>query len=136
MQLIHDIWNSFRRMPTWVQIWVGIILVPVNLAALVFWSQPYGEWIAILAVGGMLPNIAIMAIDRGFGKAMALSHVVLWTPLCWLIVYLFYLDVTATLSFPTAYLIFLTALLLIDVVSLVFDIPDSIKWLCGDRQPA
>lgn len=134
--MITDIWNSYRRMPMWVQIWVGLILIPINLLGLLFWNEPYGHWIAILSVGGMLPNLIFMALDRGFGKAMALSHVVIWTPLCLLITFLLYSHFSETLALSYDYVIFLTALLIIDVVSLYFDYPDSLKWLRGDRQPA
>lgn len=140
--MITDIWNSYRRMPLWVQIWVGLILVPINLLSIIFWNQDYGEWVAILAVGGMLPNLVFMALDRGFGKSMALSHVVIWTPLCILVIYLLgSVLMLAASGFQPAgmsnsYVLFLFTLLVIDVISLCFDYPDSIKWLKGDRAPA
>lgn len=132
----QDIWHSFRRMPFWVQIWVAVILVPINLLTLLFWYEPYGHWVSLLAVGGMLPNVLIMALDRGFSKAMALSHVVLWLPLCGLCVYLLIQALNGSLALSTSYLILLCLLLTIDVISLFFDIPDSIKWLKGDRSVA
>ena len=32
--LIAEIWQSFRSLPGWVQIWVAFLLVPVNMASL------------------------------------------------------------------------------------------------------
>ena len=61
--MILDIWQSFRRLPLWVQGWVALILVPVNLAALLFLSAPQGTLVALLAVGGMAPNLLIMMRD-------------------------------------------------------------------------
>lgn len=60
-----DIWQSYRSLPLWVQIWVFGILVPVNSAAIFFVFQPSGLWVALLAIGAMLPNIPIMLYERG-----------------------------------------------------------------------
>ena len=81
MTLIRDIWRSFRALPLWVQIWVGVILVPVNMASLWFANETMGALIAVLAVSGMVPNLLIIFFDRGFSKAMALPHLAIWIPL-------------------------------------------------------
>lgn len=36
MTLFLDIWRSYRALSLWVQIWVNVILVPVNIASLAF----------------------------------------------------------------------------------------------------
>ncbi|WP_228408756.1 hypothetical protein [Profundibacter amoris] len=64
-----------------MQIWVALILVPVNMASLLFLNEPKGMLIAALAVGGMMPNIAIMLAERGLSKMMALPHLLIWIPL-------------------------------------------------------
>ncbi len=130
MNLIHDIWSSFRRMPGWVQIWVALILVPVNMAALVFIGAPGGLAVALLAVGGMVPNLFIMMRERGLSKAMALPHLVIWTPLIGVIL------VTLVGDGPSAFHRFLWLLLAVDVLSLGFDFPDALKWARGDRKVA
>ena len=53
MSLFTDIFQSFRRLPLWVQIWMVLILIPINLTSLFFLDQPMGSWIAALAVFGM-----------------------------------------------------------------------------------
>jgi len=121
-----DIWRSYRSLPLWVQIWVFGILVPVNSAALFFMFQPSGLWVAVLAIGAMLPNIPIMLYERGLSKMMAWPHLIPWSILVlWLLI--------AMPHGSTAYTSFLWLLLLIDAISLAFDIPDAIKWLKGDR---
>jgi len=127
--MILDIWNSFRRLPLWVQIWVAVILVPVNLATLAFVTAPYGLPVAVLAIGGMMPNLGVMVIERGFSKTMSLPHLVLWTPLVALIIWIL---MTSRAGDPT-YLAFLWILLVIDVISLAFDFPDAWRWYKGDR---
>ncbi len=127
--MVLQVWKSFRALPLWVQIWVAGILVPVNMASLAFVSQPKGGWIALLAIGAMVPNMAIILIERGFSKMMALPHLIPWGILVvWLMV--------ATPQGSAAYGGYLWVLLGVDLVSLGFDIPDAIKWWRGDRATA
>jgi len=129
--MISDLWNSFRALPGWVQIWVMVILGPMNLLPLAFLAAPNGGWIALLAIGGMTPNLFIMIRERGLSKAMALPHVVIWTPLVLLIL--------STLTDPAltgSFRIFLYLLLITDVISLAFDYRDALLWFRGDRSVA
>lgn len=132
MARLAAIWASFRRLPSWVQLWVTVVLVPVNTAALVFWWAPGGPMIATLAVGGMLPNIPIMLAERGFSRLMALPHVLIWTPLM-VIVGGFLADLALV---DGAWRVYLTVLLVVDLVSLVFDWRDLWAWWRGDRAVA
>ncbi|WP_231703946.1 hypothetical protein [Cochlodiniinecator piscidefendens] len=127
--MVNDVWQSFRRIPIWVQIWIVVILVPVNLWSLTYFEQPGGAAIALLAVGGMLPNVGIMAWERGLSKLMSLPHLVVWGPLIFVILF----------TMPNAepkYLKFLYLLLMVDLLSLGFDVVDFRKWLRGDRSIA
>jgi len=128
--MISQIWHSYRRLPLWVQAWVSVILVPVNAASLAFLSEPWGLWIAAMAVGAMLLNGVIMLAERGFSKLMALPHVLIWTPMLGLVLWLLAQDIAP------AYRIYLLILLAVDVVSLIFDVIDTRKWVSGDRKIA
>lgn len=123
MQIARDIWHSYRSLPAWVQIWVGLILVPANLASVFFLNQPNGLWIAILAVGGMIPNAFFMVFERGFSRIMAISHLILWTPLMFLL--------WPQLGAPYA-----TILFVINGISLIFDVKDTNEWIKGERAVA
>jgi hypothetical protein len=124
-----DIWRSYRSLPLWVQIWVAGILVPVNGAALFFLFEPSGIWVAALAIGAMLPNIALMFLERGLSKMMALPHLVPWGVLVlWLLL--------AMPEGSPAYTSYLWLLLVVDGLSLLFDGPEALKWLRGDRRIA
>ena len=118
MNLVLDIWRSFRALPLWVQIWVALILVPVNMAAIFFVNETGGPLIAALAIGGMMPNLVIMIAERGVSKAMALPHLLIWTPL---VVSVIQNTGTATGGFQT----YLWLLLATDLLSLAFDYPDA-----------
>ncbi|WP_422000748.1 hypothetical protein [Roseovarius mucosus] len=128
--MIRQIWQSYRRLPLWVQLWVALILVPVNAASLFFVTQPAGAWLALMAVGAMLCNGVLMLIERGFSKVMALPHILIWTPMLGLILWLLTQDITPT------YRNYLVILLAVDVFSLLLDVIDSRKWLSGDRKIA
>lgn len=134
--MLIDIWKSFRRIPLWVQIWVAGILMPINFLTLCFLNEPYGLWVAILAIGGMLPNGPILAIERGLSKMMAIPHIFVWTPLCLLVAWLLYGHYSGAGVLSDSYVCYLIALLVIDVISLGFDFPDGLKWLRGDRDIA
>ena len=130
MQRITDIWGSFRRLPVWVQIWVAAILVPVNTASIVFIGQLSGPLVAILAIGGMLPNLFIMLSERGLSKAMSFPHLFIWTPLVIIVVSLL------ASGQPQVFAIYLWLLLAVDLLSLGFDYTDAWRWWRGDRAVA
>ena len=127
--MILEIWQSFRRISLWVQIWVVLILVPVNLLPLAYLDEPFGVWIAVLSVGGMLPNLVIMIAERGLSKRMALPHLLIWTPLVVMLGLLLQGDMGVSVGFGTV----LIMVFVIDLLSLVFDYIDSWKWWQGDR---
>ncbi|GAW33914.1 hypothetical protein RA2_00959 [Roseovarius sp. A-2] len=128
--MISEILHSYRRLPLWVQLWVAVILVPVNAASLAFLAEPFGLWLAALAVGAMLCNGVIMLVERGFSKLMALPHVLIWTPMLGLVLWLLTQDI------EPAYCTYLLIVLAVDAVSLVMDAIDTRKWLSGDREIA
>lgn len=127
--MIVQIWASFRALPHWVQIWVALFLVPINMASLFFIAEPGGILVAFLANIALMMNMPIMIMDRGFSKLMAFPHIIPWTILVgWLL-----------LNRPAAtgnYDIYLWVLLGTNAISLAFDYPDARKWLSGDRKPA
>lgn len=127
--MLTEIWKSFRAMPAWVQIWVAFLLVPINMASIFFVDQPSGVWIAILAIGAMVLNMPVMLYDRGFSKLMAFPHLAPWTILVVWIVF------TRPIG-SEAYDTYLWILLVTNIISLVFDYPDALKWLKGSREPA
>lgn len=129
--MILDIWQSYRRLPLWVQLWVALVLVPVNAASLVFLGAPMGAWVAVMAVGAMLLNGMIMLVERGFSKMMALPHVLIWTPLVVLILWLL-----AKGDIAPGYARYLMVLLAVDLFSLALDYADTVKWLKGERHIA
>ncbi len=127
--MITEIWKSFRAMPTWVQIWVALLLMPINIAAIFFIDQPSGVWIAILAIGAMMLNLPVMIYDRGFSKLMAFPHLIPWTIL---VLWIAFARPVGSDGYGT----YLWILLVTNAISLGFDFPDAVKWWKGDRAAA
>ena len=125
--MLTEVFQSFRRLPIAVQAWVALWLAPIHIATLAFLGQTNGVLIAALAIGGMAPNMLIMAKERGMSSLMALPHLVIWTPL--VVVAL----ITLFSGVGTGYAIFLVLLLITDVISLAFDAKDFAAWRAGDR---
>lgn len=127
--MITDIWTSFRALPLWTQIWVAAILMPANLASVVFLDQPYGVWVALLAIGGMLPNLPIMLIERGLSRLMSVPHLLIWGPLMALLIGLIP-------QVDGSYKTYLLVLMGINALSLIFDAKDTLAWMKGAREVA
>lgn len=113
--------KSHSELPTWVQIWMNFILGPVNLATLAFLSQPSGGLIAALSLIGMALTVAIVIVSGGFSKVAAAGHVLLWTPLVFMLAF-------ARPEGSAIYGVFLTVLLVVNVISLAFDFNDLRVW--------
>lgn len=71
-------WRSFVSLPLWVRIWVGLILVPVNVLPFFFLDTPTGRWAAWASVFVVLTNIPIMLIEGGMSRLMAVLHLLAW----------------------------------------------------------
>mgnify|MGYP003646518228 CR=1 FL=1 len=126
MNFLTDIWKSYLELPTWVKIWVFLILVPVNIASIWFIGNPGSSLVVSFAIAGMLFNAIPIWFDRGFSSAMAIPHVIFWAPLTIILVY--YLMISEVFLMDN-YRYFLITLLVCNLFSLFFDIPDSFKWL-------
>ncbi len=127
-----DIYRSFRRLPLWVQLWVAFWLAPLNMGGLFFLDHPLGLGIAVLGIVGMLPNMIIVMVERGFSRTMALPHLIPWTLLVvWLIIVM-----TGTDAPEGVIAWYIWALILTDSISLFFDYRDGLQWLNGKRDIA
>ncbi|MDO6456307.1 hypothetical protein Q4494_04390 [Celeribacter halophilus] len=120
--LWSSIWASFLALPTWVKLWVFLILTPVNLASALFLDQPWGMLIAALSYGGMAISGAVVLLHRGFSKLVSGGHVLPWTPL---VLILLFVRPDGTDAFDS----YLIILLVTNLVSLVFDYKDLLEWM-------
>ena len=126
---LADCRHSFFALPAWVRIWVAAVLIPANALPFFFLDTAAGRAGAIASVFVVLTNIPIMLIERGMSRLMSVPHLIAWLPL------LPYL--AARLVFEqhlnTDEVFLVVCLFLANGISLVFDIIDSWRWLCGQR---
>jgi len=127
---IRDCRRSFRALPDWVQWWVGAILVPANIAPFFFLDSELGRVAALSSIFVTVTNLPIMLIERGMSRLMAVPHLIAWIPL---IAYLAW-TLTQTTPLSTAEKAFALALIIINGISVVFDIVDTHRWLRGERE--
>jgi len=116
-----DLWLSFLALPLWVKVWMFLILIPVNVASLFFLRKPTAIWIAILANLGLVLNTPVLVYERGFTKALAIPHLVPWTIL---VLWILFARPAATAFYDS----YLTVLLVVNFISLLFDYPDAWAW--------
>lgn len=127
-----EIWHSYRSLPCWVQVWVGFVLIPVNVLPFLLldtWSGRAGAAAALLVV---VTNLPIMWVAGGMSRAMSLPHLLAWIPLE-IALALRLSGAAGSLPPSTAEMVLAIVLLSINGISLAFDALDSWRWLRGQR---
>lgn len=133
MNTLHESWQSFRSLPVWVQIWVGLILVPANVAPFFLLDTWSGQRAAITALFVVATNMPLMLWYAGMNRALSIPHLLAWIPLEIALV----MRVTGqagpeTLAAPELALAW--GLLVINGISVVFDVLDTWRWVRGERE--
>jgi len=120
--------RSFMRLPLWVRFWIPFGLGGANLAAFFMTHTPTGYWAAWCAAFIVAVNGPTILIQRGWGKLLALPHLIVWIPLLAFIVQrIGEPDVSDT------ELAFGIVLLVVNGISVVFDTADAWRWFAGER---
>lgn len=133
MQRLRAIYHSYRSLPLWVQIWVVVILMPVNAAAFFLLDTWLGIAAAIAAVFVVITNVPIMWATGGMSRLMSVPHLVAWYPLQVLIV-MRLAEMIGSGPVSATEWWFGAILFVINGISLVFDTVDSWRWLKGERE--
>lgn len=81
---------------------------------------------------GLETNVPIMLWARGMIKLMAVPHLFIWGPLQWLLLSKI-TQISGADAMPPLELIYVSAVLLVNGISLAFDTLDSWCWLKRDR---
>ncbi len=87
IKLFLRILKSNFALPVWVIVWIYGFLVPANFSGLLFLEYESGIWVAILGAGAIVINVGILFLNGGFSKVLAISHLVLWIPLQFILLY-------------------------------------------------
>lgn len=133
MQRNAAIWHSYRSLPLWVQIWVGLILVPVNTGWLLVWGTPIATAAFLAAMFVVATNLPIMYFYSGMNRLMSAPHLIAWIPLQILIAMRLWGDDSELHAGHGEYQ-YGIVLFTVNGISLAFDILDSWRWLRGERE--
>ncbi len=113
------------QQPLWLQLWIGWLVV-INFVGLIYWRRTEARWI----VGTMLINVVLMNLlffEFGYTRILGLSHVICWTPL---LVYLW--SRRSEIDPATHYGKYLGLLFATNLLSLLVDYVDVVRYLLGD----
>ncbi|EPG3324513.1 hypothetical protein L4H84_002601 [Pseudomonas aeruginosa] len=130
VEINRQLWLSFRRLPLWVQIWMALVLVPVNLLSFLVLEFQAAQMVALAAVLALGSNMLLLYWYEGFSRAMALPHLVFWGPLQILLL----MRVLQTPAPDAGEVMFIGLVLLVNGISLIFDLLDTWRWWQGERQ--
>jgi hypothetical protein len=130
VEINRQLWLSFRRLPLWVQVWVALVLVPVNLLSFLMLEYQAAQMVALAAVLALGSNMLLLYRYAGFSRAMALPHLVVWGPLQILLL----MRVLQTPAPDAGEVMFICLVLLVNGISLIFDLLDTWRWWQGERQ--
>lgn len=124
--------EAIAQQPAWIGWWlnwmlVGAFILPLTL---LIWRQTRIAAIACV-VTGVIAAVAVSAMyDRmGYTKLLGLPHIVLWTPLA------IYLFTVLRRDLPRFAGWVVTIVLATILISLAFDVTDTIRYIVGNRTP-
>lgn len=120
--------RSFFSLPLWVILWICVFLIPANFAGLWFLDSDVGFWVSVLGAGAICLNMIPVLINGGLSKVLAIPHLVFWIPLE---IILLYLIITQPLTTPEWWLAVIV--LVVNGISLGFDVYDTHQWWRGNR---
>jgi hypothetical protein len=129
---LQQSWHSFLSLPAWVQVWVGLVLIPANAASFFLLDYRSGQMAALAAAFVVVTNVPIMLCERGMSKLMAIPHLFAWGPLVVILV-LRLAEHSNASEFSLVEQVFAIVIVTVNGISLAFDVVDSWRWLRGDR---
>lgn len=119
-------------MPLWVQIWVGLILFPVNAASFFMIDTWFGFYAAWAAGFVFLTNMPIMFVCKGMSRLMAVPHLFGWIPLE-IVGILRLFQQVGPLPISLGEYVLAALIVVVNGMSLIFDIHDTQRWWRGER---
>lgn len=116
--------------PIFLQLWLNWLIFVNSLPALFFLRHIQARYVLAAVVLVMVFNIPL-ALTFGFSKALALPHLVFWGGLVYYLINQWKNNLIA----PSVWLrSWLAALMITNIISLVFDVRDSWLFLLGDHE--
>lgn len=109
---------------------MALVLVPVNLLSFLVLDYQAAQMVALAAVLALGSNMLLLYRYVGFSRVMALPHLVFWGALQVLLV----MRVLQNPAPGAGEVLFICLVLLVNGISLIFDLLDTWRWWQGERQ--
>ncbi len=120
--------RSYRSLPLWVQVWV-LLLCLVNVACVLVLDTVVGQATALAGVFVLLGNLPLMLYYQGMNRALSIPHLFAWIPLQIFLIHHLFVQQAETGMIH----VYGLCVLVVNGVSLLFDVLDSWRWLAGER---
>jgi len=116
------------------QVWIVLLVLANGVGPFLFlWrAETRPEALAVLGAGavGMVAQLVVFRW-RGFVRLLGIGHLIAWVPLlAWLVGRLDSVDRASLFG------IWILAVIALDLLSLVIDVTDVMRYGAGDRAPA
>ena len=125
--------EATAQLPTWVQIWLNILLLGAFILplTLLIWKQTRVTAIITLLASGLAAFAIMSMYDKiGLVRLLGLPHIILWTPP---VIYLIKQSLRTDMPSAPKWIIRIISATI--VISLVFDYYDVIRYFLGDTAP-
>ena len=122
-----------QKLPQWVQIWMDIIGFSLMISIVTLLIGKATRMLGLYVLGTIVATIVIMVFmhaQMGMVRLLGIVHVVLWTPMVFVL--------WRRLSTDPPKRIYAMAIILLMVISsaaLLFDYYDVARWILGERAP-
>ena len=122
-----------QKLPQWVQIWMDIIGFSLMISIVTLLIGKATRMLGLYVLGTIVATIVIMVFmhaQMGMVRLLGIVHVVLWTPMVFVL--------WRRLSTDPPKRIYAMAIILLMVISsaaLLFDYYDVARWILGERGP-
>ncbi len=122
-----DLNRGIFKMPILWQLWL-VLLVAGNLVVPLVFIDRLESQVVLAALAGAFLLMVVLTGFTGFTRLLGLGHLVFWTPL---VIYLF--GRLGEAPADDFFGIWLRSLLAINIISLIIDAVDVIRYIAGDR---
>jgi hypothetical protein len=125
-----NVWRSLAGVPRWVQLW-PVILVATNTASLGFLDTAAGRLTAAAFAAVAAINLSMVYIQAGLTRLLSFTHLV-WLPLLFVLLGQLFAPDAAQIDTTTRG--FMTAVVAVNGISLLFDFIEMWRWSRGARE--
>ncbi len=122
--------RSFLGLPHWVKAWMTL-LIGVNMAAFWLLDTEIGFWTALALFVVLALNMPAMIVQAGMRRLLSLPDFV-WLPL--VIFILYRLFGPAPVAADSVEFRYGLLIVIVNGISLGFDVYESRRWLRGERE--